>query len=144
MFLQPDGSWNSGRETARQFLSPAVAYWWATDQRLLDAEVWLALNNPSQDFACMKIQPGSNRALINCAHEDWKELLHSHLYKGMEADLMNFEYGLHGAACELIAQAFAMEFQLDRDPTANAAHFRKKHEWRSTTPPPTGEGPGSP
>ena len=143
LYLQPDGTWSLCREQAREFISASVAYWWAMEQRLLRAEVWLAYANPKDDFACMKIEPGSKRPVIDCAHTDWKEALHSHLYNGIEADLINFQYTLHGEACELLAQAFAMEFQLDRDPSTNAAHFRKRHEWRdstSTTQRPTGEG----
>src|SRR5689334_12901907 len=116
LFLQPDGTWGRCRERAREFLSASVAYWWAMEQQLLRAEVWLAHANPNDDIACMRIKPGAKRPVIDCAHPDWKEALHSHLYHGLEADLINFEYTLHGQSCELLSQAFTMEFHLDRDP----------------------------
>ncbi|HTL56833.1 MAG TPA: hypothetical protein VL361_14225 [Candidatus Limnocylindrales bacterium] len=89
----------------------------------------------------MRIRSGSKRPVVDCAHPDWKEAVHSHLYNGIEVDLINFEYSLHGESCELLAQSSTMEFKLDRDPDARAAHFRKKEDWRdSTTQRPTGEG----
>jgi hypothetical protein len=58
------------------------------------------------------------------------------LYAGAEVDLINFENGLHGSSCELIAQAFDSEFQLARVPGAQVVYFRKKADWfdRSGSP----------
>lgn len=52
---------------------------------------------------------------------DWRQKL-----QGAEVDLIIFEYELHGQSCELIAEAFDAEFQLDRVSGIKAAHFRKK------------------
>jgi hypothetical protein len=68
----------------------------------------------------------SERVVVDCREPEWRQELHSRLYAGSEVDLINFEYELHGQSCELIAQAFGPEFQLDRVPTAKAAHFRRR------------------
>ena len=67
-----------------------------------------------------------SRPLINCQREDWIKALHSCLYKGIEVDLLNFDCAKHGEDCDLIAEAFAMEFRLNRDLQSRAAHFRRK------------------
>jgi len=79
-----------------------------------------------------KKEPQRERGIVNCQEINWQQLLHSHLFKGREVDLINFEYETHGHSCELIAQAFAMQFQLDRVPAAKAAHFRRRPEWNGT------------
>ena len=73
-----------------------------------------------------KHRPNEDRALVDCTNAEWHKELHSHLYQGAEVDLINFDYELHGESCELIAQAFTMEFQMDRIPEAKSAHFRRK------------------
>jgi len=67
-----------------------------------------------------------SRPIVNCADEEWTKAVHSHLYQGLEVDLINFDFELHGQSCELMAEAFAFEFFLGRIPQERAAHFRKK------------------
>src|SRR5215467_1788541 len=90
LYLQPSGEWSPDRETAREFLSAVVAYWWSVEQDLM-ADVWMVLKDPTDDFACMRAQSGRTRPLINCRHEDWSHSLHSFLYNSIEVDLMNFD-----------------------------------------------------
>ena len=125
LYLQPSGDWAPERETAREFLSAVVAYWWAVEQKLA-AEVWFALRDSSKDFACAKVLPRERRPTVNGDHEDWSAILHSFLYNGIEVDLINFDFDKHAQPCALIAEAFAIEFRLDRDLQSRVAHFRRK------------------
>ncbi len=59
LYLQPNGDWTTERETAREFTSSAVAYYWALEKRLLGIEVLLAFNNPEYDFVTMRSGPWS-------------------------------------------------------------------------------------
>ena len=125
-YLQPSGEWTPARESARCFISAVAAYFWAIEEKLLGTEVWLALTDPHKDFACMRV---SGRCpIIDCNHPDWNSSLHSLLFNGVEVDLVNFDFAEHGNSCELLAQASAMEFALDRDPAKKAARFRCNHQ----------------
>ena len=140
-YLQPSGQWSNDRKTAREFVDATAAYWWAVEQSLPAAEVLLAFTDTSEDFVSMSVKKGradSRRSVVDCRHPDWHRELHSQLYAGAEVDLMHFDYHLHGQSCELIAQAFDSEFQLDRVPSVKAAHFRKKPE-RFKRPEATGQ-----
>jgi hypothetical protein len=129
LYLQPNGAWSQNRESAREFVSSVEAYWWAIERGLQGTEVWLAVTDPKKDFPCITIQSDSNRPAINCNYSDWREALHSHLFNGIEVDLLDFDYARHGESCELLAQAFVLDFSLGRDPKGGTAHFRKKVEW---------------
>ena len=128
-YFQCSGKWNPNRETAKEFLSALVAYWWAVDKRLLGTEVWLALADPRKDLVCMKVQSASNRAVINCEHLGWREELHSLLFNGIEVGLINFDYALHGESCQLLAEAFVAEFSLDRVPETRLLISAKSPGW---------------
>ncbi len=66
------------------------------------------------------------RAVVDCSQPEWARAAHTNLFDGVELDLVNFDYEQHGRSCELMAQAFSMDFTLDRDPTSNTAHFRNR------------------
>ena len=124
MYLQNSGEWVPERASARVFESAVVAYWWAAE-RSLAAEVWLSLNDPSKDFACMHLQPRLRHPVIDCQHDDWNMALRSFLHNEIEVDLIHFDYRKHRESCELIVQSFAMELMLDPDPQSKAAHCRR-------------------
>ena len=125
-FFQPNGTWTADRETAKDFASVVVAYWSALGRGLQGADVWLAFDDPKDDFACMKVQPGLNRPIINCEQSSWEQALNWHLYNGLEVDLLNFDQILHGRPCDLIAEAFDVGFGMVRDTVGRTVHFRKK------------------
>ena len=133
LYLQSSGQWFSERVTAMEFESVVIAYWWALE-RSLRAEVWLASEHSGKDSACMRVQPLVKRPIIDCRHEDWTKALHSFLYNDIEVDLTNFNFRKHGVSCELIAQAFTLEFSLSRHPQAREAHFRKKAQCLGNPP----------
>ena len=135
LFLQPSGDWASNRKTARQFFSAAIAYWWAIEQKLLGVEVLLAQSNTGKDFVAMKVRKGPDRrAIVDCVDLEWRLAVHENLLKNIEVDLINFDFDLHTKSCEIIAQAFNLEFTPDRDLGRKAAYFRKKDEPRLRIP----------
>src|SRR5262249_16346186 len=135
LYLQPAGDWTANRETAKEFLTAAIAYWWAIEQKLLGTEVLLTLANPQKDFVAMKVRKGADlRTVIDCQEKVWRHLVHANLFEGFEVDLINFDYELCGEYCESMAQEFRMWFRIDPDPGLKSARFRRKHG--SWSPPP--------
>ncbi len=55
LYLQRSGKWSSDRETAREFPTSVLAYFWAKEQRLLNAQILLAFADPRMDIACMTV-----------------------------------------------------------------------------------------
>jgi hypothetical protein len=55
LYLQPSGEWSADRQSAREFTSGPVAYWWAKEQRLLGVEVVLAFDDEQFDVVTMRI-----------------------------------------------------------------------------------------
>lgn len=54
-YLQPSGEWNESRETAREFASSVLAYWWAKEQNLLGIDVLMAYADANKDFVSMRL-----------------------------------------------------------------------------------------
>ena len=125
-YLQPAGQWDGSRETALDFINAVMAYRWISEHQLDKIDVVLALSDPQREMVLIDTKAAGNHAVVNCQDSDWSQLLHSQLYSGHGVDLINFDYDLHGESCELIAQAFLMEFTLDRDPQEKTAHFLRK------------------
>jgi hypothetical protein len=65
-----------------------------------------------------------NRPIIDCSQNRWEALLDGHVRQGREADLVNFDYNLHGQFCEFLADKYHLEFRLSRDPALKEAHLR--------------------
>ena len=126
LFLQPTGEWSHDRETARQFAGAVNAYFWALERGLTGTEVWLALVDPLKDFVCIRVQGGKHRPVINCQHPEWGHALHSYLFDGVEVDLRDFDFSLHGEFCKELSESFMMEFTVDLNRDTSVAHFRKQ------------------
>jgi hypothetical protein len=56
-YLQPDGGWGLNRKHARSFISSIVAYYWAKEQRLLNAEIVLSFRDPQFDMRVLRLGP---------------------------------------------------------------------------------------
>ena len=125
-FLQPTGEWTRNKKTARQFGSAVNAYLWASERGLIGTEVWLALLDPLKDFVCIRVQAGEHRPVINCQHTEWSHALYSYLFDGVEVDLQDFDYSLHGERCKELSESFMMEFTIDLNRDTSVAHFRKQ------------------
>ena len=129
LFLQPTGEWNHNRETARAFASAVTAYFWALERDLLGTEVWLALVDPRRDFVCITVLGGTHRPVINCQHSEWSHALHAYLFDGVEVDLRDFDFSLHGECCKRLSESFLMDFSVDSKGDSSIAHFRKQAGW---------------
>jgi hypothetical protein len=136
LFLQPTGEWTANRETAREFGGAVNAYLWASERGLFGTEVWLALIDPLKDFVCIRVQGGKHRPVINCQHPQWNHALHSYLFDGVEVDLHDFDFGLHGEYCKTLSQSFMMDFTIDLNRDSSVAHFRKQPVLHSPMKPP--------
>jgi len=131
LFLQFSGDWTNNRKTARKFISAAIAYWWAIEQKLFGVEVLQAQSEPGKDFVAMKVRKGTDRrAIVDCKDLEWRLAAHENLLNKIEVDLVNFEFDLHAKSCAIMAQAFNFEFTPDRDLQRKAAYLRKKDKPR--------------
>jgi hypothetical protein len=65
-----------------------------------------------------------NTVLIDCNGPLWRNALKANLQEGNEVDLVNIEYTVEGAFCELLAFSHGMTFQLDVKNSAGS--FRKR------------------
>ncbi len=54
-YLQPSGEWGQARATAREFVTPLLAYWWAKEQQLLGVEVVMADTNGQSEFVPLRV-----------------------------------------------------------------------------------------
>ena len=54
-YLQPSGEWGRARETAKEFATSLLAYWWAKEQQLLGVEVVMAFADGQSDFVPMRV-----------------------------------------------------------------------------------------
>jgi hypothetical protein len=55
LYLQPSGEWGADRDTARDFPTSVVAYFWAKEQQLLNVQILLTFADPRLDIACMTV-----------------------------------------------------------------------------------------
>jgi hypothetical protein len=60
---------------------------------------------------------------INCAQDNWKNILKNAVEDGVEAELINFDYSANGRICELLVMTHALHFVFD--PKAHAGFLKK-------------------
>jgi hypothetical protein len=61
---------------------------------------------------------------IDCAENDWQNILQNAVQDGKEAELVNFDYTTDGQLCERLAISHALQLVLD--PKAHAGFLKKR------------------
>ena len=57
--------------------------------------------------------PAPGPTIISCLASDWMDRVRLGLREGVEVELTDFRYLLHGAFCEMAAAAYGMSFTAD-------------------------------
>ena len=66
----------------------------------------------------------ATRLTLSCQTSHWENDLFAFLDSRIEVDLVGFEYERDRKYCEALAQRFAMELRMDRNPKSQALRFR--------------------
>lgn len=61
---------------------------------------------------------------IDCAQDDWKNILKNAIQEGNEAELVNFDYSINGQFCAELTISHALQFVLD--PKERAGFFKNR------------------
>jgi hypothetical protein len=61
---------------------------------------------------------------IDCARDDWENILENAVQSGKEVELANFDYATGGQLCEMLAIGHKLRLVLD--PKARAGFFQKR------------------
>ena len=68
------------------------------------------------------------RIEVDCSQVGWVARLEANVRTGKEADLINFNFTLHGEFCVQLANRYRVEFRLSREPGIMQATIR--NTWR--------------
>ncbi len=66
------------------------------------------------------------RPVVDCASQDWKDLVLREISAIHECDLVNFDLNSQGNFCQEAADHSPLEFRPDRDSTVRRASLRRR------------------